>query len=81
MQQSSSILPDREDPVGSFVRRLRKRQGLTQVQLAELVGVGTRFISDLERGKRSLRRDTVEKVLAAFGMRLGVVAAPREELT
>jgi len=63
------------------VRRIRKAQGLTQVQLAELVGVGARFVSDLERGKKSLRRDSMEKVLAAFGKRLGVVDAPRGDLS
>ncbi len=80
MNREARDLPDRADPIGTFVREARKRKGLTQQQLAELVGVGTRFVSELERGKQSLRRDTVEKVLAAFGKRLGVVDAPREDL-
>ena len=39
--------------------------------------MGTRFISELERGKPSLRMDTTNAVLAVFGKQLGVVEAPR----
>ncbi len=70
-------LPDRES-VGSFVRERRGAAGLTQRQLAELVGTGTRLVSDLERGKPTLRMDAVNRVLAAFGKRLGPVDLPRE---
>ena len=53
---------------------------LTQRELAELAGVGVRFVSELERGKPSVRLDAVERVLAVFGKRLGVVDAPRDDL-
>jgi hypothetical protein len=36
-------------------------------------------MSELERGKPTLRVATVDKVLAAFGRRLGVVEARRGE--
>ena len=41
---TSQSVPDRES-VGSLVRRRRKAASLTQRQLAELVGTGTRLIS------------------------------------
>ena len=70
--------PDREEEdLGSEVRRLRRAAGLTQVQLAELVGVGPRLIGELERGKATIRLDSVERVLAAFGKRLAVVERRR----
>lgn len=69
-----------EESVGAFVRRRRKERGLTQRDLAELVGVGVRFVSELERNKPSLRTDVVNQVLAAFGMMLGVVERPPEDL-
>ena len=47
--------------------------GLTQKHLAELVGVGTRLVSELENGKPTLRMDVVNTVLAAFGKRLGAI--------
>lgn len=77
---STPPVPDREN-VGAFVRARRRAAGLTQRQLAELVGTGTRLISDLENDKPTLRLDAVNRVLAAFGKRLGVVDRPREDLT
>jgi hypothetical protein len=43
------------------------------VELAERAGVGLRFARDLEQGKRTLRMDKVNDVLAPFGECLGPV--------
>ena len=51
---------------------------MTQTELGELAGTGTRLISDLERGKLTLRLDAVNAVLAAFGKMLGVVDTTRD---
>jgi len=61
------------------VREHRRQLGYTQVQLAARVGVGLRFLRELERGKPTLRMDRVEQVLAYFGLKLGVVARPKGE--
>lgn len=37
---------------GSRVRRLRNERGVTQLELAELVGVGRSYLSQIEQGKR-----------------------------
>lgn len=73
-------VPDRES-VGGFVRRRRTANRMSQRGLAELAGVGTRFVSELERGKPTLRLDAVNAVLAVFGKALGVVDAPRAEIS
>jgi predicted transcriptional regulator len=52
---------------------------LTQQELADLVGVGKRFIVELERGKPTLRLDKVDLVLRAFGKQLGPVDIPRRD--
>ena len=65
--------------IGKFVRERRRANGLTQQQLGELAGVGTRFVSELERGKATLRMDAVNRVLRVFGRMLGPVEAPRDE--
>ena len=70
--------PDRED-IASFVRARRRANRLTQAALAELAGVGTRFVSELERGKPTVRLDAVQAVLAVFGKAVGIVDAPRPE--
>ena len=65
--------------VGAFVRQRRRAAKLSQRELAELAAVGTRLVSDLERGKPTLRMDAVNRVLYVFGRMLGHVEAPREE--
>ena len=63
--------------IGTYVRARRRAAALSQRELAELAGVGTRLVSDLERGKTTLRMDAVNKVLQIFGQMLGTTDAPR----
>ena len=64
--------------LAQFVRERRKAGKLTQRELGELAGVGTRLVSELENGKATLRMDAVNRVLKVFGKRLGPVEMPRE---
>lgn len=75
---SRKKIPDRERiPIGAFVKERRQASGMTQPELAALAGVGLRFIVELERGKPTMRMDTVNAVLRVFGKQLGVVDALR----
>jgi y4mF family transcriptional regulator len=65
--------------LSTFVRARRKANGMTQVELAELAGVGTRLVSELERGKPSIRMDVANRVLEVFGKELGVITRSKEE--
>jgi y4mF family transcriptional regulator len=65
--------------IGAFVRERRKANQMTQEQLAELAGVGKRFITELERGKNTARIDATNRVLAVFGKTLGVIDRPPAE--
>lgn len=56
-----------------FIRVKRREEGLTQRQLADLAGVGLRFVRELEQGKEALRTDKVNAVLKLFGKRLGAI--------
>jgi y4mF family transcriptional regulator len=67
------------EKIGDYVRKRRIASNLNQKELGELAGVGTRLISELERGKPTLRLDAVNKVLRVFGKMLGCVDAPRDE--
>lgn len=58
-----ATVPER---LGEKVRRIRKRRGWTQIQLAEKAGVDKETISNLEAGKNS-RLSTIEAVAIAFG--------------
>lgn len=50
----------------------REELSLRQDELAELAGVGPRFVNDLEAGKDTVRLDKVLAVLGALGLHLEV---------
>jgi len=56
--------------LGNVVERVRRRQGATQVQLAQMANVGVRFVRDLEDGKETVQMNKVLKVLAVLGIDL-----------
>jgi y4mF family transcriptional regulator len=56
-----------------FVKAKRKELGLTQEDMALNAGVGLNFVRDLEQGKKTLRLDKVNDVLALFGKEVGVM--------
>ena len=58
--------------LGNIVKKTRKAKNLTQIQLAQLSNVGTRFISDLENGKSTCETDKVLKILLNLGIKLEV---------
>ncbi len=40
--------------LGDRIRKLRKKRGWTQIEMAERVGIDRSFLADVERGKRNL---------------------------
>jgi y4mF family transcriptional regulator len=54
--------------LGSFIKSVRKSQGLTQQQFADLSGVGRRFIVECEAGKPRLEFAKVLQVAASAGI-------------
>lgn len=59
--------------LSEYIKQKRKKNGLSQVELAERAGVGLRFVRELEQGKQTLRMDKVNDVLALFGDHLAPV--------
>jgi transcriptional regulator with XRE-family HTH domain len=55
---SRTLYSPRHKAMREFIRKKRKERGLTQAELAELVGRYQSFIADLERGERRL--DVIE---------------------
>lgn len=58
------------DPLIQFVKAKRRALGMTQCELADRAGLGLRFIRELEQGKKTVRLDKVNQVLALFGHRM-----------
>ena len=55
------------NPIAEFVKKSRKKAGLTQAEFAMRSGLGLRFIRDLEQGKETVRMDKVNAALEMFG--------------
>jgi y4mF family transcriptional regulator len=60
-----------KNKLSEFVKLKRKKLKLTQTELAEKAGVGLRFLREIEQGKKTMRMDKVNQVLALFGYELG----------
>lgn len=56
--------------VGLSIRDARKRLGVTQQELAELMGISTRTLGQVERGTGTPSFATVLAALAAVGLTL-----------
>jgi len=54
--------------LGKAVRAKRKADGLTQADAAALCNVGTRFFSEVERGKTTAEIGKVFKILQGLGL-------------
>ena len=58
------------EDIAKIIKFERIKQGLTQIKLAQLCGVGTRFIIDLEKGKPTCQMNKVFKVIIGLGIKL-----------
>ena len=56
--------------LANIIRRHRKLAGLSQLQLAELAGVGKTVIYDIEKGKVSVKLDTLRKILKVLNIKV-----------
>jgi len=56
--------------VAKVVRAHRKWAGLTQIELAKIAGVGKTVVHDIEKGKETIRLQTLTKVCRALNIAL-----------
>ncbi|MNV83044.1 HTH-type transcriptional regulator PuuR [compost metagenome] len=56
------------ESVGNRIRELRRAKGWTQEQLAEAASLHYSYIGGVERGDRNISLETLEKIIAAFGV-------------
>lgn len=55
--------------IATIIRFHRKRSGLSQLELAKLSGLGKTVIFDIEKGKLSIRLDTLLKVMNVLNIK------------
>ncbi len=58
------------EALGRFLRDVRKKAGLTQIEAAGLCNVGVRFLNELEHGKVTTALGKVLQVLQGYGIHL-----------
>ncbi|HCU5992088.1 TPA: helix-turn-helix transcriptional regulator [Legionella pneumophila] len=56
--------------IANLVHYYRKQSGLSQQELAHLAGVGKTVIYDIEKGKESVRLNTLLKVLDVLNIQM-----------
>jgi HTH-type transcriptional regulator / antitoxin HipB len=62
------------------VRKHRKIAGLSQLHLAEMAGVGKTVVYDLEKGKSTIRLDTLRKILAVLNIRVQLTSPVMDKI-
>jgi len=58
--------------LGLVVRARRKELGMRQDELALAANTSVRFVSELERGKPTVRLENVLRVVSALGLRIAI---------
>ena len=54
--------------IGERIKRVRKQKGLTQEQLAEIMDISSRNLSNIELGNSFPKPETLEKFLTALNI-------------
>lgn len=68
-------LPER---IGAALRRRREAQEISQEAFAEAVGMHRTYYSAIERGRKNMRLETLEKICAALRSRMSEVIREAE---
>ena len=55
-----------KEKLGARIQQIRKSKKLTQEKLAEAIGLDTPNLSNIERGKRFVSAETLEKIINAL---------------
>ena len=55
--------------LGALVAKVRKSQGVSQLELSQAADVGRRFVVELEDGKETIQAGKMLKVMSVLGIR------------
>lgn len=56
--------------LAKIIKQHRKAAGLSQLQLAEMAGVGKTIVFDIEKGKATIQLDTLRKILTVLNIKI-----------
>jgi HTH-type transcriptional regulator / antitoxin HipB len=66
--------------LSEIIKKHRKAAGLSQLQLAEMAGVGKTVVFDLEKGKETIRLDTLRKILHVLNIKVELTSQLMDKL-
>lgn len=72
-EKTSTGINDDRVRIGQRIVELRKQQGITQVQLADAIGVKQSSIARIESGKHAQRLDVLSRIADALGVKIDLV--------
>ena len=58
--------------IGAFIAECRKKENLTQTQLAEKSGTTRSYVARIEKGKTDMQVSTFVKLLTALGLGINI---------
>ena len=58
------------EKLATLIKMHRKAANLTQLQLAELAGVGKTVVFDIEKGKETVKLQTLKKILKVLNIEI-----------
>lgn len=76
MESSAVLIPFRPMSLGERIRAARKQAKLSQVALAELLGVTSQSVNQWESGRYSPSRDNITRLADALGVSVSVLLQP-----
>lgn len=59
---------DLKKVIGAWLRDSRQRKDLTQEHLAGIIGVSPKYYSEIERGRRNITIDTLQRIVSSLDM-------------
>lgn len=66
--------------LAKVIRRHRKAAKLSQLQLAEMAGVGKTVVFDIEKGKETIKLDTLRKIFKVLNIKVQLVSPLMNQL-
>ena len=69
MEGRETIL-DLKEMIGSRIQEIRNKKGITQDQLSEKVGISSKYLSSIERGKENPTLNTILKLAQSLDVKL-----------
>lgn len=66
------------EKIATIIKTHRKAANLTQIQLAELAGVGKTVVFELEKGKETVKLNTLKKILKVLNIEMRFISPLRD---